>query len=345
MITSLLLVACLGAIDPAAVRVGDDRPGTAQIQMSQEVRESIDRGLSWLARQQRDDGSFGTGGYAGNIAVTSLAGLSFMTVGHMPGQGPYGEVVDKAIAYILDNTNISGFIESRVSTTHGPMYSHGFGCLFLAEAYGMTQRPEIREKLKKAVLLTVTSQNKDGGWRYQPGSIDADLSVTVSQIMALRAARNAGIAVPREVVEKCTSYVRKSQNADGGFMYMIHGGSSAPPRSAAGVVALYSAGIYEGKELDKGLEYLLLNAIPLPTARPTRRQSHYFYGQYYTAQAMWQAGGDYWTKYYAAIGDELLKTQMSSGYWEDPSVCNEYGTAMSIIILQSPNTHLPIFQR
>jgi hypothetical protein len=315
--------------------------------MSEETRAAIDRGLQWLSERQNRDGSFGSGGYMGNIAVTSLAGLAFMTAGHMPNQGPYGEVIEKALQYVLDNTNTSGFIESRLSTTHGPMYSHGFGCLFLAEAYGMTQRPEIREKLKKAVLLTITSQNKDGGWRYQPGSTDADLSVTVCQIMALRAARNAGISVPKEIAEKCTEYVRRSQNADGGFMYMIHGGSSAPPRSAAGLVALYSAGIYEGKEVERGLEYLMQNGLPIPSARPglNRRQSHYFYGHYYAVQAMWQAGGDYWNKWYPAIREELLRSQNTQGAWEDPSVCNEYGTAMSIIILQTPNTHLPIFQR
>jgi hypothetical protein len=128
-------------------------------------------------------------------------------------------------------------------------------------------------------------------------------------------------------------------------MYMIHGGSSAPPRSAAGVVALYSAGIYEGKEIEKGLDYLMQNALPLPSARANRRQSHYFYGQYYAVQAMWQAGGDYWSKWYPAIREELIKTQLPQGFWEDPSVCNEYGTAMSVVILQTPNSHLPIFQR
>ncbi len=75
--------------------------------------------------------------------------------------------------------------------------------------------------------------------------------------MALRAARNAGIYVPRDTIDRCIEYVKRSQNADGGFMYMIQGGQSAFPRSAAGVVALYSAGIYEGPEIEKGLDYLM----------------------------------------------------------------------------------------
>jgi squalene cyclase len=336
----VLLLASMVSVGGTA----DDKQAGREL-YSDETQQSIELGLRWLAGRQQPDGSFGSGGYVGNVAVTSLTGLAFMSCGHMPGEGPYGEVIDKALAYVLECTSESGFIESRRSTIHGPMYNHGFGCLFLAEAYGMTQRPEIREKLKKAVTLIATSQNKDGGWRYQPGSPDADLSVTVCQIMAMRAARNGGIYVPKDVVDKCTEYVRRSQNADGGFMYMIHGGASAPPRSAAGVVALNSAGVYAGKEIEKGLDYLMEYALPNGRGA-SRRQSHYFYGHYYAVQAMYQAGGQYWNKWYQAIRDELLQTQTKpAGFWEDNSVCAEYGTAMAIIILQTPNTHLPIFQR
>ena len=91
--------------------------------------------------------------------MTSLAGLAFMASGSSPGRGPYGAQIDKALVYVMDNTSPSGFIAVVASSTHGPMYSHGFGTLFLAEAYGMTHRPEIREKLQKAVRLIIDSQN------------------------------------------------------------------------------------------------------------------------------------------------------------------------------------------
>ena len=107
------------------------------------------------------------------------------------------------------------------------MYGHGFATMFLAECYGMSPRPELREKLAKAVKIIVNSQNKEGGWRYQPVRADADISVTVCEIMALRAARNAGLFVPNETIDRAIDYVKRSQNADGGFMYMIQGGESA----------------------------------------------------------------------------------------------------------------------
>ncbi len=323
-------------------RRGDVPEGTAEM-MTPETDRSIRSGLAWLARSQHPDGSFGSGTYRGNIAVTSLSGLAFMASGSSPGRGPYGGPIDKALGYVMENTAPSGFIAVPGSATHGPMYSHGFGTLYLAEAYGMTRRPEIREKLRKAVQLIVDTQNNEGGWRYQPVKHDADLSVTICQINALRAARNAGLYVPRETVEACIRYVKQSQNPDGGFRYMLSGGPSSEfPRSAAGVVALQSAGEYDSKEINDGIAYLR-NARP--RMRFGRRNNHYFYGQYYAAQAMWIQGGASWAEWFPATREEILHRQSVQGFWSDTTVCHEYGTAMALIILQIPNNYLPIFQR
>ncbi len=324
----------------AEPRFGTVPEGTAEM-MTPETDRAIRAGLAWLARTQNADGSFGGGTYRGNIAVTALAGLAFMASGSSPGRGPYGGPIDRALEYVMANTAPSGFIAVPGSATHGPMYSHGFGALFLAEAYGMTRRPEIREKLRKAVQLIIDTQNDEGGWRYQPIKHDADLSVTICQINALRAARNAGLYVPRETVEACIRYVKQSQNPDGGFRYMLSGGASAFPRSAAGVVALQSAGEYDSKEIRDGIAYLRQYTREIKLGS---RYSHYFYGHYYAAQAMWIRGGDDWNEWYPAIRNELIRRQSVGGYWTD-SICNEYGTAMALIILQIPNNYLPIFQR
>ena len=321
-------------------RVGDVPEGAAEM-MNAQTDRAISTGLAWLAKSQNADGSFGNGTYRGNIAVTSLAGLAFMAAGSSPGRGPFGTHVDKALNYVMENTAPGGFIAVSSAATHGPMYSHGFGTLFLAEAYGMTHRSEIREKLQKAVRLIIDTQNKEGGWRYQPVPRDADLSVTICQINALRAARNAGLFVPKETVEACINYVKLSQNTDGGFRYMLQGGASAFPRSAAGLVALYSAAVYEAKEIESGITYLKQY---MPEIKLGNRYSHYFYGHYYAAQAMWIRGGEDWNLWYPAIRDELIRRQATPGFWAD-SICNEYGTAMALIILQMPNNYLPIFQR
>ncbi len=309
--------------------------------VSDEAQQAIEAGLTWLAAHQNADGSFGRGTYRGNIAVTSLAALAFMASGSSPGRGPYAPQIDKALRYVMEKTSPSGLVSSSDAASYGPMYSHGWGTLFLAEAYGMTRQPEIREKLQKAVRLIIDTQNDQGGWRYQPVRRDADLSVTICQINALRAARNAGLFIPKETVNACISYVRKSQNTDGGFRYMLQPGPSAFPRSAAGVVALYSAAVYEADEIDRGIAYLKQFK---PEGTSSLTTSHYFYGHYYAAQAMWIHGGEDWTLWYTAIRDELIGRRSAEGFWHD-SVGPEYGTAMALIVLQMPNHLLPIFQR
>lgn len=306
-----------------------------------QAQKAIDKGLSFLAARQKPDGSFGDAGYSRNTAVCALAGMAFMSSGSTPGRGPYGSSVDRCLEFILAHTEESGFINVEGATTHGPMYGHGFATLFLAEAYGMTMRADVREKLSKAVQLIVQTQNREGGWRYQPVRHDADISVTICQVMALRAARNAGLFVPNDTIDRCIAYVKKSQNPDGGFMYMLYEGESQFPRSAAGVVALYSAGIYEGNEITRGVNYLMQF---VPQGDAFSRETHYFYGHYYAVQAMWHAGGDHWRRWFPAIRDELVARQHPDGSWMD-SICLEYGAAMACIILQIPNNFLPIFQR
>jgi len=302
---------------------------------------AIQKGLDFLADKQQEDGSFGGTGYSRNVAVCGLAGLAFMSNGSTPGRGPYGKHVNRCLDFVLANTEDSGYINVPNAASHGPMYGHGFATLFLAECYGMTMRNDVRDKLSKAVNLIINTQNEEGGWRYQPRRQDADISVTICQVMALRAARNAGINVPHETINNCIEYVKRCQNSDGGFMYMGQGGQSQFPRSAAGVVALYSAGVYDGPNITKGLEYLQQF---LPKGAEFNRESHYFYGHYYAVQAMWHAGGEYWDKWYPAIRDALTARQSMDGSWAD-SICKEYGTAMACIILQMPNNYLPIFQR
>lgn len=306
-----------------------------------EAAKSTERGLQYLVSRQHVDGSFGSGAYRGNIAVTSLAGMALMCEGSLPNRGRFGKEVDRTLEYVLSNCHENGLILYAPSASRGPMYEHGFATLFLAECYGSSPRSDLREKLSRAVRLIVNTQNNEGGWRYLPQRLDADISVTICQIMALRAARNAGIYVPKETVERCVEYVKKCQNPDGGFRYMLIPGESAFARSAAGVVALFSAGIYEGPEVEKGIEYLS-RFIPEPGV--IRQEPYYFYGHYYCAQAMWQHGGPLWERYYAGIRDELIEKQQPDGSWTDP-ISPEFATAMALLVLQIPNHYLPIFER
>lgn len=358
--SALTLAACLCASAPlcsisaAAAPAAPAQPGVGaenaalENEITPQLDAAITRGMAFLAGQQEADGGFGGGSYGKNVAVTALACLAFMADGNLPGRGPYGDHVSRGLEYILNNTSQNGLIAADAA--NGPMYGHGFATLFLGEVYGMTAggadtrlSARVYEALSKAVRLIEQSQNHEGGWRYNPVPYDADTSVTICQIMALRSARNAGLDVPKATVDRAVEYVRRCQNPDGGFRYQADSGQSAWPRSAAGIASLYYAGIYQDADLERGLDYLEQQS-PFP-GPALGRPSHFFYGHYYGVQAMYLAGGPRWEAFWPKIREELISTQAPDGAWIDPSVGSSYGTAMALIILQMPKRYLPIFQR
>lgn len=338
-IRHLATVLLCAALSSPAYAQNDPVPGEFQ-EITPDLEDAVERGLLFLARQQQDDGSFDVERFGNRVGITALAGIAFMAHGDLPGRGKYGHAVEKALRFTLDHVQENGLIAA--DTSHGPMYGHGFATLFLAEIYGQTNDVRTREALLKAVRLIVQCQNEEGGWRYQPVPLEADVSVTICQVMALRAARNAGVKVPKETIDRAVEYVRRCQNPDGGFRYMTNSGNSAFPRSAAGVATLYYAGIYQDEAIDRGLEYLMQH---LPGGQRADNTPHYFYGHYYAVQTMFMAGGDNWKNWFKAVREELVARQnKQTGHWEGQAG-HAYGTAMALIILQMPNRYLPIFQK
>ena len=327
---------------PKPIVVGaENKP--AKNEITPEMTRSVERGLAYLASLQNDDGSFGRGRYGRHVGIASLAALAFMADGNLPGRGRYGEQVARALEFVLANKSESGLLAAESTT--GPMYGHGFATLFLGEIYGMNPNDSrVRDALVRAIDLILNSQNDEGGWRYNPVPYDADVSVTICQVMAMRSARNAGIKIPKDTIDRAVRYVRDCQNADGGFRYMRQPGSSAWPRAAAGVASLFYAGVYEDDSIERGLEYLSSNSMIANTGGP-QMQAHYFYGQYYATQAMYLAGGDRWEQWWSRVRDELIAIQSDDGSWIDHQAGESYATAMALIVLQMPNRYLPIFQR
>ncbi|MFI4898464.1 MAG: prenyltransferase/squalene oxidase repeat-containing protein [Phycisphaerales bacterium JB059] len=319
----------------------------AQDEITPQLDRVVERALEYLSEQQQSDGSWTGGRFGKNVAITSLACLALMGDGDTPSRGEHAQAIRRGLDFVLENAAENGLIAAEAA--NGPMYGHGFATLFLGEAYGMTagggdtaRSARLHEALVKAVRLIERTQNDEGGWRYNPVPYDADVSVTICQVMALRSARNAGIEVKKEVIDKAVDYIRRCQNTDGGFKYQLETGSSAWPRSAAGVASLFYAGIYEDRAIDQGVGYLHRVASP---GTPRASRAHYFYGHYYAVQAMYLAGGDDWGAWWPAIREELIEGQRDDGSWEDRTVGPAYATAMSLIILQMPKRYLPIFQK
>jgi hypothetical protein len=263
-----------------------------------------------------------------------------MARGHVPGQGPYADCLERATAYLLANSADTGLIASGNAPK---MYQHGLATLALAELYGMTRRPDIRQRLEAAVGLIVRTQNDAGGWRYAPVKADADMSVTVMQIVALKAAMNAGIKVPQSSIALGIKYVKASACKGGGFGY-TPGAGPGVGASPAGTLALQMCGEYDAPEVLAGLEYQAKQPI-------TYGSTMFFYATYYAAQGMNQAGGIYWLDWMPKMRAVLLSKQSADGSWpsgSDSSAASAglpFSTAIASLVLAIDCHYLPIYQR
>ncbi|MBM4039829.1 MAG: terpene cyclase/mutase family protein [Planctomycetes bacterium] len=339
----LLAVCCL----QLAASAGEVRARPELI--TPEAEQAIAKGLAYLARTQAKNGCWRTEGMGGAYptAMTALAGLAMMAAGNTPCEGEHSENVRRAVYFILNSTTRSGLITAIVEENRS-MHGHGFATMFLAQAYGAEQDTDLQRKLHealtRAVALTAKSQSFNGGWLYAPDQNGDEGSVTVTQIQALRAARNAGIKVPKSTIARACEYIAKCANPDGGISYsLMSRGSSRPAISAAAVATLYNAGQYENPIATKCLDYL--KKLLKGSNSATVFQGHRFYALMYTSQAMFFSGEEDWKEFFPKHRDELIKQQNADGSWQGDFAGHVYGTAIALLVLQLPYQYLPILQR
>lgn len=343
----VLLVAVL--VSAVGVQSFAQVPAALPKHVTPETQAAIDRGLEFLVRTQSRDGAWRHQGPMGTypVAMTALAGLAFLADGNTMTQGKYAPRVSRAASFILASAGPTGLITRAEEETRS-MYGHGFSMLFLGELHGMEDDPARREQiarvLRRAVELTGRSQSRLGGWMYTPDAKSDEGSVTITQLQGLRACRNAGIAVPKRVIDQALSYLEKSALPDGGIAYRAdRQGSSRPPITAAAVACWYNAGDYDNPLAIKAMDYIKSRIGR--GGNQTGAWGHYFYAHFYMSQVMWLSGPDNWDWYYPSMRDSLLATQLPDGSWEGDSVGTVYGTALATFILQIPYRHLPILQR
>ncbi len=327
------LTSCACAQDDGTQRV-------AVVRLTPETRTAITKGLAFLARPEvrNEDGSWG--GNSNPAAETSLSIMAFLLQGHVPGRGSYGQVMENGITYLINNGQSQrGFLGTP--NNHAGMYEHGLAVLALSEAWGQSKNPRIRNTLRRAVDIILSSQNSAGGWRYNPEPRDADLSMTVMQLVALNSARESGIAVPETTIEQATKYVLSCQDeTSGGFKYMPNSGEPGFARTAAGVMSLIMCGQREHKATQRGLAFLKA----YPSQKFDKNFPRFHYSHYYAVQAMYQSGEADFQAWYPEIAATILSKQQPDGSWPGEHG-QAYGTGLSILILGVPYRYLPIYQR
>ncbi|MEX0742015.1 MAG: hypothetical protein WD079_04400 [Phycisphaeraceae bacterium] len=330
-----------------------------------QVDGAVEHAIAYIITQQREDGWISDRGDSNRVATTSLAIMAMAAVGHQPADPtPEGRAMAEALAFVLheDRQDERGYFGQSDGSR---MYGHGITTLMLGEMIGHgvsdEQDARIRERCQHAIDLILSAQKvpkhqapHQGGWRYTPDSNDADLSVTVWQLMALRSAYNAGLDVPASAIEEAVEYLRASYrsnerddqgrplNMNSGFGYQPGGGPGFST-TAMGMLAMIVCGEYEAPEVVGASNYLMDNP-------PTFGDRWFFYGAYYYAQGMYQRGGEIAQSARDHIEPLLLEHQREDGSWEasggtEHNAGKVYATAMGVLSLSVKYHYLPIYQR
>jgi len=335
----LLALVALAILSPAPPARADDEP------IPREVEFAVDRGLDWLNKNQDRTGAWAAGNSA-TAAATGLATMAFMARGHAPGQGPFGDTINRGIDALLDLQARDGVI-ARPGEGQ-TMYDHGICTVALCEAFGMLderRQTRARTAISNAVRVILNAQrlsknpNDQGGWRYTPDARDSDISVSGWQLMALRGASNAGANIPQAALDDGIAYIKRRAVMGGGFSYNTNSDPNAA-RTGTGVLALSLMGKPNESEVKSGGDYLLRTVrSPIPD------EGHYYYTVYYCSQAAWQLGGNYWTTLNQRLSADIRAKQKADGHWGEGESSDAYCTAMAILALTVPYRYLPIYQR
>ncbi|HWB13295.1 MAG TPA: squalene--hopene cyclase [Pirellulales bacterium] len=348
----LTLVITFAATSTLQAQLPELRQGTA---VPHEVREIYDRGLQYLANSQGQGGDWQTGGQMGP-GVTGLCLMALLASGEDPNFGPYSAQVRAALRSIISS-------QEAVSGCIGPgnMYHHGFAMLALAEAYGAVddhnlwsaqqgaagmqvekRSRSIGQALELAVRCALASQKQNplGGWRYSPNAHDADTSVSGAVLVGLLAARNAGIEVPDQAIDRALAYYRQSTGPDGTVGYaggMAGGPGDSTARSSIATLVYAVARRKDLKEYKATLEYLKHD-------RGHGQNHNDEYTFYYQAQALYQGDVDQWEKWNRGQIRRLKQAQQADGSF--PSQFGPaYGTSMGLLVMALNYRFLPIYER
>lgn len=307
-----------------------------------DVRLVYDRGLRFLAQSQLQDGSWMNGQHG----ITGLCLMAFLASGEDPNFGQYSLQIRKAVHAIVRGQDV------RTGYFGNSMYHHGFAMLGLSEAYGAVDESLIwtgaekgQRSMAKALELGVScavnaqKKNSFGGWRYSPDDNSADTSVSGAVLMGLLAARNAGVAVPDDCIERALKYFRRSTSKTGMVAYSggIGGFGESMNRSSIGTL-VYAIGKHKDWDVYK-------YALSHITARLEHQEPGYpCYFRYYMAQALFQGDFESWEKWNRETIRTLKSLQSEKGSFQDGHG-EAFATSMSLLALALNYRFLPIYER
>jgi hypothetical protein len=340
-----------------------------------QTEEAIEKGLTFLAKHQRVDGSWKLEDFGqrtvirSDTAATALSLLAFQGAGYSHVQYKYQQECRKALGFLISGQQSNGDLYrpmEEASDRNGWLYSHAIGTLALCEAYGMTQDENLRSNAQRAVDFLVYSQDRqEGGWRYIP-RVGSDTSVTGWGMMALKSAELSGLYVPKQTFEGIEKWLEHSQvSLREQHLYRYnwlantpetkHGALPTPVMTSVGLLMrLYMGYKRDNSVMAKGADWLLQRPPAMGTEQAPKRDTYYWY---YATQVLFHMGGDRWKNWYQALYPMLIESQVTqgpyAGSWEPigpiPDAWGEYAgrlyvTTMNLLSLEVTYRHLPIYE-
>ena len=343
---------------PAISPAGNSQALNFDAAQWQRLEASVDRGLAWLVEEQAVNGCVGDSHPNVQPALTALAVMAALSAGHQPGSGPYGQWIERSVDYVLTTQDSLGFfvIDNKYNGS-AATYNHAIAGIMLAEVLGMAdnaRNDRITVAIDRGLVATTKLQQRHqesktdrGGWRYIKRNTrnDADLSVTTWHLLFLRAAKNAGYAVPESLVTEASNFVRRCYNEEQAmFAYLPDSGASIT-MTAAGVLSLYLAGQVDDPRLIAGAEKLA--AYDFEHLNPGMTWP--YYTCYHSSQAANQIDGKTRRKVLTGIATFLMSRQRNDGRWPATERVsrggNVYATSMAILSLTPAYQILPIYQQ
>jgi hypothetical protein len=325
-------------------------------------RPAIDKGLSWLVKQQKRDGRWEANRGTYPTAMTSLAGLALLSQGSTLREGKYRDNLRKATDWLLEQSRPDGLLASPDEAKERYIHGHGFAMLFLAAAAGdLEEGPQRRRALRaleRAVRFARAAQGRNGGWGYVSAKEGMDFeeeSPTLTIVHGLRAARSAGTRLPPQVLEDGREYLKY-------LGWPLDRGKAVSPALIAGALAAcYAPADYNSPQARTYLAGCQ-TAFPPPTGRGA---GYHEYAHFYFAQVVYALGDDgwarlfpgeaaakrlTWTAYRRAAFDALMSSQARDGSWgaadwTAQGVGPVYSTAVWLCVLQLDRDAVPIFGR
>jgi hypothetical protein len=310
------------------------------------VRAAVHRGLEWVANSQSRLGHWtaNDGRYA--TAMTALAGMALLAEGSTTTQGRYAANIRRSVDYLVSRSRANGLIGEARDDRY--TYGHGYSMLFLSQVLGeeedLDRRETLIEVLTKAVQFTGEAQTQAGGWGYVSAKDGHDFdegSTTITQVQGLRGCRNAGIPVPKEIIDKAIKYISQCTLPDGGVQYSSKGGGGRPAITAAAIACLFNAGDYDSDYVPKLLDYANRNLANIGN----EGFGHWHYAHYYYSQVKYREGEKIWTEYRDKIYSRIVSEASPNGSWSQGYIGTIYTTAINLTILQLEDAMLPIYQR